>query len=204
MYWQRKRKETVEPRCQKLHICNTQCDARNTEHWIFMDAFMQSLVRLQSAAEHSKLLILSPKCKEICPVLVNVKLPLHMPWRRTGKSEIRLPPFFTSAPGGSEWRASHPGCFTPKERDFGYHRLGSWVDPQDRSGHFEKEISLLHLPLFEPWIFWPVTYSLHCATWFFLSLYLWRCVTSMSFSSILWDSLKTAVIQDAEVLTLCV
>ena len=95
-----------------------------------MGALMQLPVKLQSAADHSKLLILTPKCEETCPLLVNLKLSLYVPLRHIGKLEIQLPQFFTSALDGSEWPTSHPGCFTSEERDFGNHRIGSWVDPR--------------------------------------------------------------------------
>jgi hypothetical protein len=36
----------------------------------------------------------------------------------------------TSALDGSEWSASHPGHFTPRERAPGTHWLGGWVGPR--------------------------------------------------------------------------
>jgi hypothetical protein len=38
--------------------------------------------------------------------------------------------FLTSALDGSEWSASHPGCFTPSERAPGIHWIGGWVSPR--------------------------------------------------------------------------
>jgi hypothetical protein len=37
------------------------------------------------------------------------------------------PLFLTSALDGSEWSASHPGCFIPRERAPGTHWIGSRV-----------------------------------------------------------------------------
>jgi hypothetical protein len=36
----------------------------------------------------------------------------------------------TSALDGGEWSASHPSCFTLRERALGTHWIGGWVDPQ--------------------------------------------------------------------------
>jgi hypothetical protein len=38
----------------------------------------------------------------------------------------------TSALDGGEWSASHPGCFTFRERDPGTHWIGGWVGPRAR------------------------------------------------------------------------
>jgi hypothetical protein len=38
----------------------------------------------------------------------------------------------TPALDGGEWSASHPGCFTPKERVPGTHWIGGWVGPRAR------------------------------------------------------------------------
>jgi hypothetical protein len=35
----------------------------------------------------------------------------------------------TSVLDGGEWSASHPGCFTPRERAQGTHRIEGWVGP---------------------------------------------------------------------------
>jgi hypothetical protein len=46
--------------------------------------------------------------------------------------------FLTSALAGGEWSASRPGCFTPKERAPGTHRIGGWVDPRAELDNMEK------------------------------------------------------------------
>jgi hypothetical protein len=38
--------------------------------------------------------------------------------------------FLTSALDGSEWSASRPGRFTPRERAPGTHWIGGWVGPR--------------------------------------------------------------------------
>jgi hypothetical protein len=40
------------------------------------------------------------------------------------------PPFLTSALEGGDWSASHPCCFTPRERAPGTHGIGCWVGPR--------------------------------------------------------------------------
>jgi hypothetical protein len=46
--------------------------------------------------------------------------------------------FLTSALVGGEWSASHPGRFTPGERDPGTHWIGGWVDPRAGLEDVEK------------------------------------------------------------------
>jgi hypothetical protein len=41
--------------------------------------------------------------------------------------EMQFHTFFTSALGGSEWSASFPGRFIPRERAPGTHWIGGWV-----------------------------------------------------------------------------
>jgi hypothetical protein len=40
---------------------------------------------------------------------------------------VQLHTFLTSALDGSEWSASRPGRFTPRERAPGIHWIGDWV-----------------------------------------------------------------------------
>jgi hypothetical protein len=47
-----------------------------------------------------------------------------------GGVEVYINIFLTSALVGSEWLASRPGRFTPKERAPGTHWIGDWVDPR--------------------------------------------------------------------------
>jgi hypothetical protein len=44
--------------------------------------------------------------------------------------EAQLHAFLTLALDWGEWSASHPGCFTPKERTSGTHWIGGWVGPR--------------------------------------------------------------------------
>jgi hypothetical protein len=44
-------------------------------------------------------------------------------WRYSAMHSLTL------ALDGGEWSASHPGCFTPKERAPGTHWIGGWVGP---------------------------------------------------------------------------
>jgi hypothetical protein len=40
--------------------------------------------------------------------------------------------------GGGEWSASHPCCFTPRERAHGTHWIGCWAGPRASLDHTEK------------------------------------------------------------------
>jgi hypothetical protein len=53
-----------------------------------------------------------------------------MPWRRTGRVEVWLHPFFTSALDGGKWSASRPGSFSPREKVPGTHWVGDWMGPK--------------------------------------------------------------------------
>jgi hypothetical protein len=56
------------------------------------------------------------------------------------RSEDIAPSFFTSAPDGGEWSASHPGRFNPRAP--GTHLIGDWMDPRFGLDDVEKEIYL--------------------------------------------------------------
>lgn len=128
-----------------------------------------------------------------------------MPWRCIGKLEIQLPPFFTLALGGREWPTSHPGCFTSEERDLSSHKIKSWVDPR-------ADLDILKQKL--------VSCTCHSLNPDFLGHNLRTALTMLPGCSCpctsevtllaltsypyTWDSLKTSVMQDAEVVTLCV
>jgi hypothetical protein len=53
-----------------------------------------------------------------------------MPWGQMG-SGGETPPFFTSSLDGSEWLASRPGRFTPKETAPDIHWVGGLAVPRD-------------------------------------------------------------------------
>jgi len=44
----------------------------------------------------------------------------------------------TSALDGDEWSASHPGCFTPRERAPGTHWIEGWVGPRAILSYTQK------------------------------------------------------------------
>jgi hypothetical protein len=56
-----------------------------------------------------------------------VLLTEHHPRRRSGGAELQLHAFLTSTLDGGEWSALRTGCFTPRERALGTHRIGMWV-----------------------------------------------------------------------------
>jgi len=49
------------------------------------------------------------------------------PLRHIGGVEVQLHAFLTAALAGGEWPVSILGCFTPRERSSGTHRIGEWV-----------------------------------------------------------------------------
>jgi hypothetical protein len=57
-----------------------------------------------------------------------------MRWRHIGGVEVQLHTFLTSALDGGEWPASHPSCFTPRERAPGTHWIEGWVGPRASLG----------------------------------------------------------------------
>jgi hypothetical protein len=52
------------------------------------------------------------------------------PWRRIGEWRYRSTHSLTSALDGSEWSASRPGRFIPRERAPGTHWIGGWAGPR--------------------------------------------------------------------------
>jgi hypothetical protein len=73
--------------------------------------------------------------KHMCLKKVKVKLSLCFNWAPrhegvVGECRYSSTHSLTSAPDGSEWSASHPGHFTPKERVPGIHWIGGWVGPR--------------------------------------------------------------------------
>jgi hypothetical protein len=58
--------------------------------------------------------------------------------RRSGSI---APPFKTSALDGGEWSVSHPGLFTPRERDPDSHWIGGWMGPRTGLDDMEKTTS---------------------------------------------------------------
>jgi hypothetical protein len=49
--------------------------------------------------------------------------------------------FLTSALDEGEWSASHPSCFTSRERDPGTHWIGGWVGPRPYPPYFSETCS---------------------------------------------------------------
>jgi hypothetical protein len=62
--------------------------------------------------------------------------------------DVWIHAFLTSALVGSEWSASRPGRFTPKERAPGTHWIRGWVGPRTGLDAVENR-TILPLPVFE-------------------------------------------------------
>jgi hypothetical protein len=71
-------------------------------------------------------------CDQYTQVVKNkVKLSCYMPWRHMGERRYSPYSYLTSALGGGEWSASHPGhALPPRERTPGTHWTGGWVGPR--------------------------------------------------------------------------
>jgi len=63
-------------------------------------------------------------------------------WGHTGEEEMYLRPFLTWAEVASEWSKSRPVRCTP-EKYTGTHWIGGYLGPQNRSGLFKEERTLL-------------------------------------------------------------
>jgi hypothetical protein len=50
----------------------------------------------------------------------------------------------TMALDGGEWSASHPRCFTPRERAPSTHWIGQWVGPRAGLDEMEKRKIPIH------------------------------------------------------------
>jgi hypothetical protein len=61
---------------------------------------------------------------------VSFCLTKHTAWRRIGEWRYNSTHSLTSALDGSEWSASHPGRFTPRETAPSTHWIGGWVGPR--------------------------------------------------------------------------
>jgi len=55
---------------------------------------------------------------------------MHHAMKTYKRVEIQLLTFLTWAWGEGVWSASHPGCFTFRERAPGTHWIGGWVGPR--------------------------------------------------------------------------
>jgi hypothetical protein len=72
-------------------------------------------------------------------VLLEVKVKLflcfilteHHAMKVYSGADVQPHAFLTSALGGGEWSASHPGRFTPREIAPGTYWIGSWVGSRD-------------------------------------------------------------------------
>jgi hypothetical protein len=62
----------------------------------------------------------------VVPVLLTEHHAMEAYWR----VDVWLHTFLTLALDGGEWSASHPGCFTPRERDPGTNWIGGWLGPR--------------------------------------------------------------------------
>jgi hypothetical protein len=58
---------------------------------------------------------------------------------------------------GSEWTASRPGRFTPREIALSTHWIGSWVSPRADLNILEKR-KILSLPGFKPYTLSPIAH----------------------------------------------
>jgi hypothetical protein len=72
--------------------------------------------------------------------------------------------FLTSVLVGSEWSASYPSHFTPRERVSGTHWTGGWVGPRTSLDNVEK-IEALPLPGLEPCAHYRMCWSILQCLW---------------------------------------